>query len=572
MRIISEKNTEKENNRMIDGINTILSLPEEEFNLFIKEMTPNGKELEKLRFHYSTDECEAPDLPIEIGLGITHTYNRCYYGGKNFTMFQILQECKNMLNNYPTDSLEYSRINKILHTRDLSNFKKFYSGKYDIDPMLLEKVFEMLSSNELLSKFLDYNNNTDAFAINGQEVPRSEYLRHLGEIFGNKDKNLDSDKPILSDFFIPNFNEFEERYLQIFEKINMNRYVNPYFTFQTLPNKYNTLFTHDLVYINGEEPDFKISPETCEAIFTDMPTDLSLEEQAIYVYAKMCTIFTYDEGYLYRDKLNKVNYDFTFSKEHLEEIKPGDKITCYDFARLYAKFVNEHIDGDITAVMISEGINQGHALAGFYTENVSATVEAINVFSDQDVTNDLMKAKNGINLSGINIVSDRDGLIKQAIDKVYPLVLGKQPKSINDFIQELNSIPQENDIPNDPVLKMQSLLEVMKSNNVFGNEFCQTFLSMCKTNYFGNTKLEYAFLGELQKDSNGENRYKRHILLRQPIPENSTNHLDEFYMINTDKLELKKCSKGDIIQRLNSGELIYEKENHKIPGIDKEEA
>lgn len=86
---------------------------------------------------------------------------------------------------------------------------------------------------------------------------------------------------------------------------------------------------------------------------------------------------------------------------------PGDKITCYDFSRMYAKLINE-LDGDITAVMILEGGNEGHALAGFYTENVSATVEAINVDSDKDSTNDLMKAKNGIKLKGVKTISDND--------------------------------------------------------------------------------------------------------------------------------------------------------------------
>ena len=32
----------------------------------------------------------------------------------------------------------------------------------------------------------------------------------------------------------------------------------------------------------------------------------------------------------------------------------------------------------------------------------------------------------------------------------------------------------------------------------------------------------------------------------------------------------KECSEEDIIARLNSGELIYESEKHKLPGIDKE--
>ena len=41
-------------------------------------------------------------------------------------------------------------------------------------------------------------------------------------------------------------------------------------------------------------------------------------------------------------------------------------------------------------------------------------------------------------------------------------------------------------------------------------------------------------------------------------------------MIDTDTLDLEIYSQEDIIKMLNSGELIYECEKHKITGIDKE--
>ena len=125
MNIISSK---EEINRMIDGIHTILSLPEEQYNLLIQKIIPNDKTIESLQFYYLTDGCEMPDNPIQFGLEQTHdkdgnSTGRSYYGGTNFSMYQVLQECQNMLKNYPSDSLESSRINELLHTRDLSSFK-----------------------------------------------------------------------------------------------------------------------------------------------------------------------------------------------------------------------------------------------------------------------------------------------------------------------------------------------------------------------------------------------------------------------------------------------------------------
>ena len=178
MNIISSK---EEINRMIDGIHTILSLPEEQYNLLVEKMIPSGKRIESLNFYYLTDKCETPDNPIQLGLEQTFDENgeyigRSYFGGKNFSMYQILQECQSMLGNYPSDSVEYSRIIEMMHTRDLDSFKKLYSSKNDVNPVLLDKIFEILSNDDLLSKFLDYSNNAETFAINGQEISISEYL------------------------------------------------------------------------------------------------------------------------------------------------------------------------------------------------------------------------------------------------------------------------------------------------------------------------------------------------------------------------------------------------------------
>ena len=65
MNIISPK---EEINRMIDGIHTILSLPEEQYNILIQEITPSDKVLETLHFYYPTDKCEMPNIPIQLGL------------------------------------------------------------------------------------------------------------------------------------------------------------------------------------------------------------------------------------------------------------------------------------------------------------------------------------------------------------------------------------------------------------------------------------------------------------------------------------------------------------------------
>lgn len=253
---------------------------------------------------------------------------------------------------------------------------------------------------------------------------------------------------------------------------------------------------------NGDEPDWKLSEQIYKEVYAEMPSDLSLEEKAIFIYCKLCKIFLYDEGYFYRDKIDKINYSFTFSKEHLESLEPGAKITCFDFARIYSKLINE-LDGNIACVVVKEGRGRGHASCEFFTDNVTVGIDAvldgISIFDD---TNDLTKAKAGMKLEGINIVSDDDNIIGKAIDKVYPMALGKHPKTIRDFIKEFSNKTQEKleeheeQVPNDIDSKLKILLDLMKEKNISGDEFSQTFCSICRTTYFGKDILKVAFVGK----------------------------------------------------------------------------
>ena len=577
---------EEVNGRLKDGIQTIFDLPDEEFKFLIDTLKgdkiPQQEKVyyrpESLKFFYTTDKAEAEDNVVQLGIERKWDENknyiaRAYFGVEQFSMHQILEECEAILENFQPNSKEYNRIKALLDSRNLESFKATNLDEEGNDKELLNKVFEILSSNDLLSKFLDYDNNKQAFSINGQVVPIGKYLEKMGSFFGDKDENgeLSNTNMISEDFYIPNLEEIKSRYSTILDELNLDKYVNPYYTFERAGG------FHEEIYREGREPDWNVSEELHDEIFKDMPENYTPEEKAIFIYCKMCSSLLYDEGYVYRDNLNKTNYGSTFSKEHLESIKPNSKITCYDFARIFQKFVNS-LDDDITAVMIMQGYNEGHAYAGFYTDNVSATVEASNIFGKEgDHTNDFMKVKNGIKPRGIEAISDKKGLIDQAIDKVYAIMNYKKPKSIKDFVMEYKSISDAMEEQNNPVdisLKIEALLETMREKNISGNEFTQSFWGVSRTKFFGEKKLKQAYIGERVKGENGEERFKRYILIKKPsteeVEEQNNDGEEPLYLIDTDTLTYEKCSTNEMNEKFRSGRFIYENSKHKMPGIDKE--
>ena len=427
---------------------------------------------------------------------------------------------------------------------------------------LIDKLFEIISKDDTLKKFLDYKNNEEYFSINGEKIDIGEYLMQLGKIFGNKDKfgNFSNKNAISQNFFIPELDQFKTRYSQIFEQINIDRYVNPTYEFRsftTLDRISNTVIRKD------EEPDWEINEELRDSIIGKMPSNLSLEEKAIYIYCKLCKELTYDDGYLFRGKLENGRYEYKFSKEHMENIKPHSKITCWDYSRLYSKFVNS-LDGNIEAVIIAEGANHGHYLTGFYTDRASVMLEAIN--GRTGGTNDLMKAKNGIEFEGVEIISDRDGVIKQAIEKIYPQIFGKKQKSIKNYIQDLKSTASKEN-PINLKYKIQSFTDEMKKCQIFGNEAVQTLSAFNKAGFFGQD-LTRAYLGKKEISQDGKKFYRRLVLIK--AQNESSNSKEELYLLDSESLELSQCTSQEIIRKLNSGEFVYENEKHKIQGIDME--
>lgn len=561
--------TEKEiNGRLLDGINTILNLDEADFNKFIEMLTiePNKHIDDFIYFFYSTDKSKQPEK--DIVLGVFQKNERKYIGGTSYTIPDFISQLESYINNLDQNSNEYLRCNEIVSTRSIEALKKYFSGRNGEEAELVDRLFEVLTSPNICEKFMNFDEHRDYFKIDGKEYQIEDYLKKFGEIFKYRDESEGEECAFfVGDFLIRQFNLPEniksamyQNATQIYQAYHKKypRYIDRRYEFRELDNEED-----GRIFRDGDEPDWNVNETLRTAIFNNMPQDLSLEEKALFIYIRLCQELEYNEEYLYRNKDISSKFESDFSQQQLESIKPGSKITCFDFSRIFSKLVNE-LEGDIEAVVISQGSNRGHFLAGFYTDKVSVRLEGINIKLNgrEDPTNDLMKAKNGIELRGVQPIFDRNEIINDSLSKVYSLVYGKDALSIKGFVRELKNMP-ETDVPDDIKLKLQSFIEVMKNRRVVGNEFAQTLNGMCRAKFFGN--VEKAYLGE-RIEHNGERHIQRNVLFRQNGEEQEEPHL---YLIDTSTLEMVEPTSQELIEKLNSGNMIYESQKHKIAGIDK---
>ncbi len=531
--------------RLEDGINTMLNLDDSQFSRVIEQIKPyytkwQKGNLDNIDFWYLTDNHECPKNETQLGLSKDRDENgnwigKGYFGGDRYTVRQIFEKISKRIPNLSDESKEYQRIQELLNARDLNVFKSYYQNKNDVDIGVLDKLFETLGEKENLEKMMDYDNNEEYFSIDGKKIDKKVYLNNLGKIFGGKNKEgkLSNENSISKNFYIQDLDLYKESYLQILEKYNLDRYTNPIYEFKSY------LPCNEIIR-KGDEPEWNISDELYNAINEGIPEDLTLEQRAMYIYTKLCKVMKYDQGYFFRDKLKDNRYEPDFSKEHLESIGTDSTITCFDFSRIYAKLINE-LDGDIEAVVITHGINEGHFSTGFYTDKVSLFLEPINNVSDGN--NDLMKAKNGMKLEGIQIISDRDKLVEKALEKVYPLVFGQKQATISDFVSQLQELPKQQ-IPDDFEMKFESFTQMLNEREINGNEAVQTLMSFDKLGFFGD-KLKKSFIGRKYNEE-GKDKYDRMVLIRQKSNDNTT------YLFDTCQPGLKEVEAADIIDRLES--------------------
>ena len=563
MNIVIEK---KDQNILIDGINTLLDLDPKSFNEVLDKLYRDKNS--EIFFSYVTDSCDNPSAPIQLGLekmldGNGHYIAREYTNEDYFSISEIFKTLDDMSDTFKDNPEKTARAKALLETRDLKSFKDYMSSSFPKGMALTNNVFKILSDNKLCEEFLEYDKNYAKFSVNGEAVPFSDYLSYMNRLFSQDKKYgvLANNTEISENFYIPNLEEYKQRCATIFDSINVERILNPEYSFSYLYDKDNVVRN---VIPLSEEPSWDINKELKDYVFSDMPKDLSLEEQAMFIYCKLCKELSYNDNYFYR------KFDITnkpkpyFSKNVLENIKPGSKVSCWDFARVLSKFIDD-LDGDIHSVMISEGIDAGHFSAGFYTDKVSAILEGIN--NGTGGTNDLMKAKTGMAFEGIDIISDKDNVLEKALNKVYPMVIGTKQLSIQDYAEKIKKLPKENNLPDDLEARLKAFIETMEESGISGNEAIQTFTAFYHSGYFGQD-LDRAYMGKLYTPQKYRKEFKRSILIRAH-KESSAKPGDTFYLLNSDPLELEKYGAKDLILALNTGRLVYESKNHTIPGVEK---
>lgn len=89
---------------------------------------------------------------------------------------------------------------------------------------------------------------------------------------------------------------------------------------------------HVLENSNTVTHDIKMNEQLKENLISNIPEDFNQLEKSIYLYIKLCQIFSYDDVYYYNDK-TETHRNVSNILDYNEK---NNKVVCYEFAYIYS--------------------------------------------------------------------------------------------------------------------------------------------------------------------------------------------------------------------------------------------
>ena len=199
---------------------------------------------------------------------------------------------------------------------------------------------------------------------------------------------------------------------------------------------------------------------------------ISFEEKILELYKYICLNYIYDDNVLYffkRDISDPKNikyiavdwYGRIIDEIWKENRKKHNRRVCYEFARFYAKAINELLDGneDFEAFMLGDKENL-HYVVGLTGKEYSVILDV----DDFNKIKDLTRLKLGLTINGITILRDDSGKFQKVVEKFNENKLDdlQEVKDIEKNLEEKNIIEY-----------FESVIEILRAHNIDSQGFME---------------------------------------------------------------------------------------------------
>ncbi len=272
---------------------------------------------------------------------------------------------------------------------------------------------------------------------------------------------------------------------------------------------------------------------------------LNFEEKILKVYEFICLNYIYDVNVLYffkRDTSDLNNtkyiavdwYGRIIDEKWKENRKKHNRRVCYEFARLYAKAINELLrdNHNLEAVMVGDKDNL-HYVVGLTGNDYSVILDLDNFNKLKDLT----RLKLGLTINGITILRDDFGKFQKALDNFN--------KDRLDELAEVKEI-EEKFKGKDDIKYFKSVIDILKKYNIDSQGFFEYMRAKIE-----QEKIKIEKIWKEVKGSS-ERRYLRCLIF-------SFNY--KTYLLDSDEKTLSEVDK----EKLDKKAFIFNPEENEYP-------
>ncbi len=337
--------------------------------------------------------------------------------------------------------------------------KLINSGNIKIENEEEKKRFETLKENISYSKFKNHyiNQKYDIEIDNIKySIPISEFisLMELQSIefndlcFNNENKKI---YDIPKEHFIYALIKFFRENKIIKNYLIPESIINHYYDISSFKNIDIEAINKYLETIDTKHKMIKINDSLKKAILLGMPNDANDLEKALYIYIKMCKMFTYDDEYYAVNqkgeatlKHKNINYISTITLNN-------NKIVCYEFNLMYAYFLSElgiNFVGNygenkygMENPFGETSYGEGHSYLKFRVGKFLVSADSVISI----LQGDLVRAKLNQPLEGIictNINRKTYDEFKSSLSKMYQLVANQEKNSENVKVEHEETLEE----------------------------------------------------------------------------------------------------------------------------------
>ena len=228
---------------------------------------------------------------------------------------------------------------------------------------------------------------------------------------------------------------------------------------------------------------------------------IGFEEKVLDIYKYICLNYIYDDNVLFffkRDTsdINNIKYIAVdwygriIDKTWKENRKKHNRRVCYEFARFFAKAINELLksDDEIEAVMIGD-VDNLHYFVGL-TGSLYSIILDLDDFNN---IKDLTRLKLGLTINGIRIIRDNYGKFQKVVENFNKYRL--------DELDEVKRLEKQNIIE-----YFSEIVEILKSYNIDSQGFMEYMRSKIENEGIEIEKVWKEIKGNMEK------RYVRCLL------------------------------------------------------------